>query len=97
MWYRVVKSSFGVGKLQTPTNIILDIATEEDEEISPLFSTLESQLNKIRTDDPKQNMGMYEKGQGAMSLFNSEGNYAHSSGKGDKMFFDNMPSDKTLI
>ena len=96
MWYRVIKSSFGIGKAIKPEVIQQEQEILEEDEMAPLFISLESQLNKIRPED-QLNMNVYQKGKGGIDLYNGEGEYRLKSGKGATMFFDNMPSDKTLI
>ena len=96
MWYRVIKSSFGLGKQIKPNVIQPEPEIQEEDEMSPLFTSLESQLNKIRPED-QLNMNVYQKGKGGIDLYNGEGEYRLKSGKGATMFFDNVPSDKTLI
>jgi len=96
MWYRVIKSSFGIGKAIKPEVIQQEPEILEEDEMAPLFTSLESQLNKIRPED-QLNMNVYQKGKGGIDLYNGEGEYRLKSGKGATMFFDNVPSDKTLI
>jgi len=96
MWYRVIKSSFGLGKQIKPNVIQPEPEIQEEDEMSPLFTSLESQLNKIRPED-QLNMNLYQKGKGGIDLLNGEGEYRLKSGNGATMFFDNMPTDKTLI
>jgi hypothetical protein len=39
-----------------------------------------------------------EKGKGGMSMKNGEGTIQYNSGKGDpSVFYDNLPSNKTLV
>ena len=98
MWYRIVKSNFGSHIQNLPDlNIPTQNKEEEEEVLSPLFSNLESQLNKIRSDDNPAGMTDIEKGQGGMYMKNGEGVSAYASGKGAPMFQDNFPSDKQLI
>lgn len=98
MWYRIVKSNFG---LHIQNQLDLNIPTQnkevKEEDISPLFSNIESQLNKIRSDDNPAGMTDVEKGQGGMYMKNGEGVSAYASEKGAPMFQDNFPSDKQLI
>jgi hypothetical protein len=96
MWYRIIKSSFGLGKQIIPNVIQPEPEIVEEDEMSPLYTSLESQLNNIRPED-QTSMNMYQKGKGGLSLLNGEGEYRLKSGKGATMFFDNMPSDRTLI
>lgn len=98
MWYRIVKSSFGISFQNLPDlNIPTQNMEEKEEVISPLFSNLESQLNKIRSDEDPAGMPDVEKGQGGMYMKNGEGTTQYASGKGAPMFQDNFPSDKQLI
>lgn len=96
MWYRIVKSSFGVGP-QRQINLEETIQPQIEEVISkpvtPLFKTVEQSLSEIRPTDEKQNMGSYEKIQGSVALKNGEGMYPLNSSLNN---LDNLPFDKSL-
>jgi len=96
MWYRIVKSSFGVGP-QRQINLEETIQPQIEEVINKpdtaLYKTVEESLNEIRSTDVKQNMGMYEKSQGSVALMNGEGMYPLNSSLNN---LDDLPSDKSL-
>jgi hypothetical protein len=96
MWYRIVKSSFGVGP-QRQINLEETIQPQIEEVINKpdtaLYKTVEESLSEIRSTDVKQNMGMYEKSQGSVALMNGEGMYPLNSSLNN---LDNLPSDKSL-
>jgi hypothetical protein len=96
MWYRIVKSSFGVGP-QRQINLEETIQPQIEEVINKpdtaLYKTVEESLSEIRSTDVKQNMGMYEKSQGSVALMNGEGMYPLNSSLNN---LDDLPSDKSL-
>jgi hypothetical protein len=96
MWYRIVKSSFGVGP-QRQINLEETIQPQIEEVINKpdtaLYKTVEESLSEIRSTDAKQNMGTYEKSQGSVALMNGEGMYPLNSSLNN---LNDLPSDKSL-
>jgi hypothetical protein len=67
---------------------------------NPSFTTLEEQLEATRhdtVDNVPNNMQQAEKGNGGMALLNGNGAPQYASGKGGRLFYDNLPSDRTLV
>lgn len=67
---------------------------------NPNETTLEEQLGATRhesVDSVPNNMLQREKGNGAMFLLNGAGAVQYSSGKGGRLFYDNLPSNRTLV
>lgn len=67
---------------------------------NPAFTTMEEQLEATRhdtVDNEPNNMQQAEKGRGGMFLLNGSGAAQYASGKGDKLFYDNLPSNQTLV
>ena len=67
---------------------------------NPSFTTIEEQLEATRhdtVDNVPNNMQQAEKGNGGMYLFNGNGAPQYASGKGGRLFYDNLPSDRTLV
>lgn len=67
---------------------------------NPAYTTIEEQLEATRhdtVDNVPNNMQQAEKGSGDMYLFNGNGAPQYASGKGARMFYDNLPSDRTLV
>lgn len=67
---------------------------------NPSFTTLEEQLEATRhdtVDNVPNNMLQREKGNGDMFLLNGSGAAQYASGKGARMFYDNLPSNQTLV
>ena len=67
---------------------------------NPTETTLEEQLNATRhntVDNEPNNMLQAEKGRGGMFLFNGAGAAQYASGKGARLFYDNLPSNQTLV
>lgn len=67
---------------------------------NPSYTTIEEQLESTRhntVDNEPNNMLQREKGNGAMSLLNGAGAAQYASGKGGKLFYDNLPSNQTLV
>jgi hypothetical protein len=61
---------------------------------------MEEQLEATRhqgVDREPNNMLQAEKGSGGMSMLNGEGVPQYASGKGARMFYDNLPSNQTLV
>ena len=67
---------------------------------NPNQTTLEEQLEATRhdtIDNIPNNMQQAEKGNGGMELFNGNGAPQYASGKGGRLFYDNLPSNITLV
>ena len=67
---------------------------------NPSFTTLEEQLEATRhdsVDNVPNNMQQAEKGRGGMYLFNGNGYPQYASGKGDPIFYDNLPAAQRLV
>lgn len=67
---------------------------------NPSFTSLEEQLEATRhntVDSEPNNMLQAEKGNGGMTMLNGSGVAQYASGKGARMFYDNLPSNQTLV
>lgn len=67
---------------------------------NPSETTLEEQLEATRhdtIDSVPNNMQQAEKGRGGMELLNGNGAPQYASGKGGRLFYDNLPSNITLV
>ena len=67
---------------------------------NPAFTSMEEQLEATRhdtVDREPNNMLQAEKGNGGMTLLNGRGATQYASGKGAPMFYDNLPSNQTLV
>lgn len=67
---------------------------------NPSETTLEEQLEATRhetVDREPNNSLQAEKGKGGMTLLNGNGAPQYASGKGARMFYDNLPSNQTLV
>ena len=67
---------------------------------NPGFTSMEEQLEATRhdtVDREPNNMLQAEKGNGGMTLLNGRGAVQYASGKGAPMFYDNLPSNQTLV
>lgn len=67
---------------------------------NPTETTLEEQLEATRHDtvnNTPNNMLQREKGNGGMFLLNGAGAAQYASGKGGRLFYDNLPSNITLV
>jgi hypothetical protein len=67
---------------------------------NPTFTSIEEQLEATRhqsVDREPNNMLQAEKGNGGMSMLNGQGVPQYASGKGARMFYDNLPSNQTLV
>jgi hypothetical protein len=67
---------------------------------NPAFTSMEEQLEATRhdtVDREPNNMLQAEKGNGGMAMFNGKGVPQYASGKGARMFYDNLPSNQTLV
>lgn len=67
---------------------------------NPTLTTIEEQLEATRhdtVDNEPNNMQQAEKGRGGMFLFNGNGAPQYASGKGGRLFYDNLPSNQTLV
>lgn len=67
---------------------------------NPNETTLEEQLEATRhdtVDNEPNNMLQAEKGRGGMFLLNGSGAAQYASGKGGRLFYDNLPSNQTLV
>ena len=67
---------------------------------NPAFTSMEEQLEATRhqgVDREPNNMLQAEKGSGGMTMLNGNGVPQYASGKGARMFYDNLPSNQTLV
>ena len=67
---------------------------------NPAFTSIEEQLEATRhhsVESETNNMLQAEKGKGGMTMLNGEGVPQYASGKGARMFYDNLPSNQTLV
>jgi hypothetical protein len=67
---------------------------------NPAFTSMEEQLEATRhdtVDREPNNMLQAEKGKGGMTMLNGNGVPQYASGKGAPMFYDNLPSNRTLV
>ena len=67
---------------------------------NPAFTSMEEQLEATRhdtVDREPNNMLQAEKGNGGMTMLNGRGIPQYASGKGARMFYDNLPSNQTLV
>lgn len=88
-----------VNDSDTPVFEAVEARRHSDFHDNPEFTPLESQLESARhnTVNEPNNMLQAEKGRGGMFLLNGNGFPQYSSGKGDPIFMDNLPSSKRLV
>ena len=91
--------NFKTNQSQLWEKVVQNVPQSDIDSNDPRFQTLKSQLENGRHyEEDSTNMLQVEKGKGGMSMKNGEGVTQYNSGKGDpSVFYDNLPSNKSLV